>query len=331
MRRPLLLAGLALSVVVASGIDLALGRGFGLRAIGAALADPAGTEARVVLMVRAPRVAASALVGAALGIAGHAIQSSVRNRLASPESIGVNPAAIGGMIVGLWTGLASADRPLTMVSAALVGGLVGGLAMSILGRLTQTVLIVIAGMLVSAALGGLTVIFLALYGGFGSIFRWIVGATDGVVWSAVAGSAPWIAAGVSVLLLGTGVLHVLETGDRHALGVGVPVGAARTVILLGAVLTCAGAVALAGAIVFVGLLVPHLSRRLVGVDPRWGLPCSALLGALLLTACDAAAQLASLAVVATPLSDRIGVPTGAVTALVGAAALVLVTRKEQPT
>lgn len=329
MNRPGVLTLVVVGTVFMAGLDLMLGRGVEFEQFFSAIANPDGTSARILAVVRLPRVVTALLVGLALGVAGHVVQSTLRNRLASPEMIGVNPAAVVGIMVGLWTGLISAENPVSMLTAALLGGLAGGAVAWSLGKRTDAAGLVVMGMLLSAALGGITILFLSTRGsGFGNVFRWIIGSTDGRVWSQVAVAAPWIFIWVLVLIACSGVLFVLEGGDEHATALGVPASSARGTILLAAVAVIAGSVALAGAITFVGLLVPHITRRLLGVDPRWGLPFSAVIGALLLVCCDALAQALTHLFSVTQISDRFGVPTGAMTALIGAMALVWVARKE---
>lgn len=332
MRRAALFGGLVVATALMAVLDLTLGRGVEFGRFLEALSDLDDTPRRILVVVRLPRVLTALLVGAALGTAGHVVQTALRNRLASPEMIGVNPAAVVGIIIGLWTGAVAVDNPVAMLVAALVGGLAGGSVAWLLGHATDAAGLVVAGMLLSAALGGVTILFLSTRAsGLGNVFRWIIGSTDGRVWSQLAVAAPWILGGVAVLIACSGVLFLLEGGDDHAGAMGLPAGAVRGAVLLAAIATVAGSVALAGAITFVGLLVPHVTRRLVGVSPRWGLPYSAVIGALLMVACDALAQALTAVFTVTQIADRFGVPTGAMTALLGAIALIWVARRETAT
>jgi len=329
MNRTLGFVLLVVGTVTAAAVDLMLGRGVEFSQFFAAISDFGDTPGRIILVVRLPRVVTALLIGLALGIAGHVVQTALRNRLASPEMIGVNPAAVVGIMLGLWTGLVSADNPVSMLAAALVGGIVGGTIAWMFGRHTDSAGLVVVGMLLSAALGGIIILFLSTRASqFGNVFRWIIGSTDGRVWSQVAVAAPWIIGWVLVLIACSGVLYLLEVGDDHASALGLRASAARGTVLLAAVATIAGSVALAGPITFVGLLVPHITRRLLGISPRWGLPYSAIIGALLLVCCDALAQALTSLFTTTQLADRFGVPTGAMTALIGAIALIWVARKE---
>lgn len=324
----LVLLLLAVLVLVSVG-DLALGRGFDPGELGAALADPFGRNGRILAELRLPRVLTALLAGAALGVAGHLIQAALENRLASPEMIGVNASAVVGVILGLWTGLVTTDNPVGMVAAALIGGLLGGAVTWWSSRGADTSRAVVAGMMVSAGLGGVSVLYLASgQEAFGNLFRWLVGTTDGRLWSHLAVGAPWILSCIVLATIATGVLLLLQSGQRHAVGLGVSTGLARALVLLAGIGAAAGAVALAGAITFVGLVVPHATRALVGPDPRIGVPVSAVVGAIALAGCDGLAQALNRLASGTDAAARFGVPAGAVAAVIGAAVLILVSRKE---
>lgn len=319
------LVGLLLLVVL---IDSLLGRGVPVDRFLGALTDPDSLDGQILILVRVPRVMTAVLAGAALGVAGVVLQAVLRNPLASPDLTGVNSAAVLGVVTVIAFSLVPLDDTIGMLGAALLAGLVGGSASWLLaGRLGPERQLLI-GVLVAAAAGGMITVFLALRASqFGSVLRWLIGSVDGRVWADLRWAAPWIVAWVAVLALAGGVLSVLLGGDGHAAGLGVPPVRTRGLLLIAAVALAAGAAALAGAITFIGLAVPHLVRSLIGSDTRWAVPYAAVIGAILLCGCDALAQLVTGFLAGADISQRAGVPAGAVAALLGAVVLVGAVRR----
>ncbi|PRX97765.1 FecCD family ABC transporter permease [Allonocardiopsis opalescens] len=290
--------------------------------------ERSGQQAQIMWTLRFPQAATALLVGAALGVAGLVLQLVLRNPLAAPELTGVNPGAVLGLLLALVLGLTDAASAAGALTAALVGGLAGGALTWLLAREHDSAQLVVYGLLCSALLTGLTTMLLAYQPSrFGNALRWLVGSVEGRTWDHLAVAGPWIAVALGCVWLGSAALGVLGAGDDHAAALGLPAARARGVALAGAVALAAGAVALAGAVAFVGLVVPHLARAAAGSDPRFGVPAAAALGAAAVTGADALAQLGSRWLAAEVDGQRLGLPTGVVTAVLGAAALVLVVRR----
>jgi iron complex transport system permease protein len=275
--------------------------------------EPAAPNADAVVMsIRLPRLALAGLSGAALATAGALMQGVFRNPLAEPGVIGVSSgaaaAACGGMALGL-----GALGPWGIALLAFAGGLgttflVYGLARSD-GR-TEVVTLVLTGVAVNAMAGAVIAlfVFLADTSAREEIIFWQLGSLNGTRWQYVAVAAPIVIAGaVAAMALARG-LDLLALGERPARHLGVDVERLRIwSIVLVAFLTAA-AVAFSGIIAFVGLVVPHLIRMILGPGHRVLLPASALGGAALLMAADLAAR---------TLVDYADLPIGMLTALVG--------------
>ncbi|MFD3355607.1 iron ABC transporter permease [Streptomyces fradiae] len=274
----------------------------------------------VLLGGRLPRTLAGLVAGAALAVAGCLLQSSVRNPLASPDTLGVTAGAYLAVTVSAITGFSLGDLPRGgvafaggLLAAALVHTVAGGSR----GRPAHLVL---AGVSVTLALSSVTAVLVVLFQEeTGAVFFWGHGSL------AVADSArsltvlPLLAAGLGGGLLLARTLDILGTGDETARGLGVPVGRVRLTAVLLSVLLTACAVAVTGPIGFVGLAAPHLVR-LAGVRRHVALlPAAALWGATLLLAADLLARVTS------PTGNEVA--AGVVTALFGAPLFLWLARR----
>ncbi|MEJ7649732.1 MAG: iron chelate uptake ABC transporter family permease subunit [Nakamurella sp.] len=332
---PLLVAALLLLLAAAVLAALSSGRGFPVDRLFAAVTDPDSTDGRILRLARAPRVVTAAVAGAALAVAGVILQTVLSNPLASPELTGVNGTAVLGVVVALAAGWVDTEAPVGPLLAALIGGLLGGAITWLLGvghgrRNADRLLLV--GVLVAALSGGVTMLLLAVRAdAFATVNRWLVGSVDARTWQHLMFAAPWILGWIAVAVLLSGWLGLLAAGEHQAAAVGVRVPLAGALLMITAVCLIAGATALAGAVAFIGLAVPHLARRLTGTLWRpAALPAAALLGAALLVGCDAVAQTISGFLAGSEASRRLGIPAGAVAAVLGAAALVIIARKDSP-
>lgn len=294
--RSLLLAGLLAAVVVSllvgaepvSPRELLTSDGFG----------------HAILQERIARTATALAVGAALGLGGACLQGLTRNPLADPGLLGLNAGAALAVIVVLVAGASTALHP--MLAAAFAGAAVAGLlvhGIATLGRGGATPgKLVLAGAAVTAALtSGTTALLLIDRQGMEVFRRWQVGSI-GADWSDLATCAPFLAAGAVLALLGARVLDTLALGEDLARGLGRRTGRDRAVVGLAVVLLCGTATALAGPIAFVGLVVPHVVRLLVG--PRYAdvLPLSMVGGAALVTVADTIGR-----VVLPPTEVQVGI------------------------
>jgi iron complex transport system permease protein len=327
-RMVLVLGTLALALVLVSVIALAsgpseIGLGEIFSLISGASTDPATRD--IVLGVRLPRVVLGLLVGAALATAGAVFQALLRNPLADPYVLGVSGgAALAGIAVlalGSVLSLSTAWVPL----AAFGGGLLATFLLywisGVRGRSSPTGLLLTGVVFNAFASAG--IVFLASVAGFfeGSrIFLWLIGHLSAVDIDAAGIVAASVAAGLVTASVLARSLNLLALGDETASQLGVPVESHRRWLLLATSLMVGAAVAVSGLIGFVGLIVPHSLRLVVGSDHRLLIPATALTGAGFLVLCDTVAR--------TLLEGR-ELPVGAVTALVGGPLFIFLLRRAQ--
>lgn len=323
-RRPLWLAALLGLLAVLCAMSVAIGtRDTGLADIMAALGGRVETIGQAAVAVRIPRTLLALLAGGALGLAGAVMQGVTRNPLADPGILGVNMGAALAVVVGVaWFGLASAQAYIW--TAILGAGLTASFVYVIgsLGRGGATPLkLALAGAATSVAFSSLVIaIVLPLNDIAGGIKAWQIGGVGGATFPRIAHVAPFLAAGFAISLLSARKLNSLALGDELAAGLGERVALARGIAALGAILLCGATTAICGPIGFVGLVVPHLCRLLVGIDHRWLLPFSALTGACLLLASDIAGR-----IVARPAELDVGI----VTALIGGPFFIWIVRRQK--
>ncbi|WP_150237660.1 FecCD family ABC transporter permease [Nocardiopsis quinghaiensis] len=272
---------------------------------------------------RIPRTLLAVLAGAALGVAGAVMQGVTRNPLADPGILGVNMGASLAVVTGIaYFGLASATG---FIWAAIAGAgltMVFVYAIGSLGRGGATPLkLALAGAAISAALASfISAVVLPRNDIADGVRSWQIGGVGGGTFDSITQALPFLAAGFFVCLLSARALNLLALGDDLAAGLGERVAAARGAAFLGAVVLCGATTAVTGPIGFVGLVVPHVCRLLVGVDHRWLIPFSALGGAALLTAADVVGR-----VVARPGEIDVGI----VTALIGAPFFIHIVRRQK--
>lgn len=253
-------------------------------------ADAADPVWRILYFVRLPRTAAAVLAGAALGVAGALIQSVLNNAMASPNVIGVNAGAgLGALLAASLVPGAAALLPGAAFAGALAAALFIWMLAAVAG-LSRTTLI-LAGVTVSsiltACMNTLKLLFPDV--AVGSM-AFLLGTLSGVTTAQVQRALPWLAAGFVLAALLAADLNVLQLGEDMAAGLGLPVARVRFAALLTAALLAGAAVSFAGLLGFVGLLAPHIARRLVGGDNRRLLPVTALASADLMLLCDVAAR-----------------------------------------
>ncbi|MER6915168.1 iron ABC transporter permease [Streptomyces sp. NPDC000594] len=330
MRRILLLCAL---VLAAGCAGLVAGRALGPAAVWEVLRGGGDPLARhIVLELRLPRTLVALTAGASLGVAGIVLQSALRNPLAGPEVTGVTPGAVLGAVAATGLGLAGWSSPVAVVVAAVVGGFAGaGLLWVLAGEeRSDPQGAAVYGVLVSAVLSGLTaMVLLVAPGELGSVVQWLVGSTEGRVREHWVLLWPWAAVWLLAAWALAPPLTLLRCGDDQAAAAGLRPGHARLAALVCAVALTAGAVAVVGALGFVGLLVPQLAFALHGADLRTALPGAALAGAAVVGGADAAAQALSRLLTDVLSADRLSIPTGALTTCLGAA-LLLATARRSP-
>lgn len=282
--------------------------------------DPRNFDHRIIVDLRLVRLAAALLTGAALGVAGVLLQTVIRNPLGEPHILGLNAGAslavVATSALGLSVGDFPAARPLTAAcGAALLFG--GVMALASAGRGGATPLrITLCGVAISAFASAVTAAILILDEQTLLAMRtWLAGDLAGLNWATLQAALVPALSGMGLALLLAPRLNVLALGDKVALGLGVNLVQTRLLGLAAIALLCGAAVAVAGPIGFVGLVVPHVVRRLITQDIRLTLPLAAPVGALVLVLADIAAR-----TIVAPQE----LATGAMTALVGAPLFIFI-------
>lgn len=253
-------------------------------------APSSASAAAIVQHVRVPRVAAALLAGAALAVSGAVIQTVLNNPLASPNIIGVNSGAGLAVLVcaALLPGVAFA-LPLAAFGGALLSSLII-FAVAACGRSSRLTLVLV-GVAVSTIFGaGMNVVLIVAPDAYVGASTFLVGGLAGVRSADLTWPALFIAVGLVAALLGTRALNVCLMGDEVAQSVGMNVNRVRLVMLGVAALLAGAAVSFAGLLGFVGLIVPHVMRLIVGNDQRVLVPASALAGAGFVCLCDVCAR-----------------------------------------
>ena len=290
--------GVAIGGVPLSFSDLWSGQGQG------------GETARLLASLRFPRVALAAIVGACLALAGAALQALLKNPLADPFLLGTSGGAATGAALAALAGLS----PLLSPAAAFAGAVLASFGVAALarrrGRLDLQRLL-LAGLIANAFFSALLLLVFSVASGEAArtMLFWMMGSLSDATAGKAAALLPYAAAAGAVLLLSASRLNLFAVGEENAAALGVDTERSKRIVFLAASLLTGAAVAFAGVIGFVGLLVPHAARAVAGNDQRVLLPVSALCGAALLVAADALARTAF-----APAE----LPIGAVTAAIGA-------------
>jgi len=270
-----------------------------------------GTGAIVFWNIRAPRVAAAILVGACLAAAGAAFQGMFRNPLASPDLLGVSAGASLGAVLGIFLGL-----PVAAVQGmAFAGGIaavaaVAALSATVRGQGDPVLVLILAGIALGALMGAAISLLKILadpYNQLPAITFWLLGTLSGATPNDMLAAAPAAIMGLVLRLLLRWRLNLLTLGEDEARALGVNTAALRAGAVAGATLATASVTALAGAVGWIGLVVPHMARLLGGPDLRRLIPLSALLGAAFLLFVDTLARVAG----------RTELPLGILTAVLG--------------
>jgi iron complex transport system permease protein len=281
------------------------------RAVIAALFDGDGIAGIIVRDIRLPRTLLAGLIGATFGLAGAALQGLLRNPLAEPALFGAPQAAAAAAAAVIAFGLAGATSlavPIAGVAGALVS--IGGLV-AIAGRRASLTVTLLAGLALASFAGAATALILNLapnpYVALEIAF-WLLGSLQDRSTDHLLLAAPFLVASWIFLAMNAGAFRALTLGEDAAASLGVDVDRTRITVVIGVALGVGSAVAVAGAIGFIGLVAPHLVRRAVGSDPARILLPAALTGAALLLAADMAVRL---------VPGAVEIKLGVVTALVG--------------
>ncbi|MDX2399174.1 FecCD family ABC transporter permease [Microbacterium algeriense] len=330
LRRPVLRRTLWLVIgVVVLLVLCVMSISFGVRAVTvddivATLNGHTDTIAQAAIVKRIPRTVLALLVGAALALAGATMQAVTRNPIADPGILGVSNGASLAVVLGIaFFGLAN---PYGQMAFAIAGAGLAAVfvyAVGSLGRGGATPLkLALAGAATSAAFASLiSAVMLPRVDLLQTFQSWQIGGVGGAEWPRIALTAPVLAVGALICFLCARGMNSLALGDEMAKGLGENVFRTRMISALGAVILAGAATAIAGPIGFVGLIIPHVCRMLVGTDHRWLLSFSAIAGAALLTASDIVGR------VIAPSSEEIQV--GIITAVIGAPFFIWIVRRQK--
>lgn len=308
---------LAIGLGAAMLISLTLGYKFySLAEVWTALFANDGSEtATVIAGLRLPRALIAPLAGAALGMAGVLVQTLARNRIASPDTLGLNAGAslavvLATVVLGVQSlvGLSLAAATGALLTSVVVFGVAAGA-----GGLSPLKIVLVGVTFASLAHAVVEIVLTSNEAQLQQLLFWLSGAFVDRPISLFFNGLPVVVAGAALAFVLTAALDAMQADDATAASLGVPVVAVRALAFLAVSLLTGAAVSMAGPVAFVGLVVPHIARRLVGLRHRHQLAAAALSGAIYATLADVAARFVIYPVEA---------PVGAITAVVGAMALL---------
>ncbi|SDE29644.1 iron complex transport system permease protein [Paenibacillus sp. UNCCL117] len=284
--------------------------------------NPELTQHQIIQELRMPRALAGAMVGACFAVAGAIMQGMTRNPLADPGLLGLNAGA--GFVLALCFAFAPGLPFQHLILYSFLGAAVGVAVVYGVGSLAKggltPVRLALAGAAVSALLS-------ALSEGIAIFFRigqdlafWYAGGVAGVKWMQVKLMFPWVAAALAASLALSRSVTLLSLGEDIAKSLGGRTGLIKLSCTLVVLLLAGAAVSAVGSIGFVGLMIPHVARALVGVDYRWIIPCSAVLGSLLMVLADIGARM---------VNPPFETPVGALIAVLGVPFFLYLVRRER--
>ncbi|RIW38908.1 iron ABC transporter permease [Bacillus salacetis] len=279
------------------------------------------TEHLVIQTVRLPRALIAAAVGASLAIAGVLMQTLTKNPLASPGIFGVNAGA--GFMVVIAVTLFNVSNLQSFTWLSFFGAGLAAVAVYVIGSAGREGLtpmkLTLAGAAITALFSSFTQGFLVLNeAALEQVLFWLAGSVQGRSLDILSGVIPYLLIGWILALIIGNKLNVLAMGEDVAKGLGLKTGLIKLVSLIIVVLLAGGSVAVAGPIGFVGIVVPHIARKIIGVDHRWLLPFAGLTGSILLLAADIGARY-----IIMPQE----VPVGVMTAAMGAPFFIYIARR----
>lgn len=281
--------------------------------------EPDAMDERIVLLVRLPRVLLAALVGAALAVGGAALQGVFRNPLVSPQVLGISQGAAFGGALAILAGFGG----VVLLGLAFVFGLTALVLVGLLARVdgrTEVVTVILAGMVVGALFAALVSVVQVVAdpnSSLPAIVYWLMGSFSTATWTRLALAAPGLVLGLGAVWLVRYRLNLLALEEQEARTLGVRPDLERWYVFVAVSVMTGTAVAVVGIVGWIGLVVPHAARMLVGEDHRVLVPAAALLGAAYLVAMDTLARTVTAA----------EIPIGVLTALVGAPVFALLLRR----
>ena len=312
------------AVAVLSGLSVAFGvRVATVDELVSALTGTGDGVAEAAILQRVPRTVLALLVGAALAVSGTAMQAVTRNPIADPGILGVTHGASLAVVIGIaFVGISHPYAYMGFAIAGAAGAAIFVYAVGSLGRGGATPLkLALAGAATTAAFASLiSAIMLPRVDLLQNYQSWQIGGVGGASWEKVSLLAPVLAVGALICVLSARGMNSLALGDDLAAGLGENVARTRLISALGAVILAGAATAIAGPIGFVGLVIPHFCRLLVGTDHRWLVPFAAITGAALLVGTDVLGR-----VIARPEEIEVGI----VAAIVGAPFFIWIVRRQR--
>jgi iron complex transport system permease protein len=313
----LLLLAIMLSLMIGSR-DIPVGTVWN-----ALLGADTGRDAGVVTTLRVPRTVLGLLVGIALGVAGALIQAVTRNPLADPGILGVNSGS--AFAVALGVGVFGVTAPSGYIWFAFGGALVTRVVVYVIGSIgkgsVSPAQLTLAGVALGAVLSGITSALLLMDQETFSVIRaWEAGSFADRGWDVIRSTAPFLLVGLVVALCLGPALNTVALGDDLAHALGTKVVRTRVLSLLAITLLAGTATAMAGPIAFVGLMIPHVARWIVGPDQRWIMSYAVLLAPILVLASD---------IIGRVLVRTGELQVGIVTAFLGAPVLVILVRRQR--
>ncbi|MCP8304691.1 MAG: iron chelate uptake ABC transporter family permease subunit [archaeon] len=279
----------------------------------------------IVLQIRLPRIIAATIVGVALAVAGVVLQGLLRNPMADPYVIGISSgAALGASIViGLGIGFSFLGIDAIQLMA-FIGGLITVFVVYNIARTGPKVpmlTVLLAGIAITSFLSAIiSFIMITLGESLHALVFWLFGSFTLSSWDNVAVAMPVIIIGLIVIVIFARQLNIMLLGDDQAQQLGVDIEKLKKIMLIVASLITAAAVSISGIIGFIGLIIPHIARILVGPDHRILVPSSALAGAIILVLCDTAAR---------TIMEPVELPVGVFTAFFGVPFFLYLLRKKK--
>jgi iron complex transport system permease protein len=272
-------------------------------------------DAQIFFVARLPRVLAGALVGSTLAAAGVVLQALLRNPLATPFTLGVSASAALGAMLAIAFNLdmgvfGAAAVPTASFAGSLIGTLVVYLLATRVNKALSTNVLLLAGVTLNTFFSALITLvqYLIDFADWYRTARWLLGNLDVSSFNPILAALPLVGVSIAMFAVLPRALNLLTLGEDIAAARGVDVGRAQRIAFFSASVATGAAISLAGPIGFIGVVVPHLVRLLVGSDHRVVLPASLLVGASFLVICD---------LVARTLMAPIELPVGIVTAMIG--------------
>ncbi|NQX69126.1 iron ABC transporter permease [Paenibacillus alba] len=324
-RSALIIIGLFLVMIVLSMVSLSVGSvSIPMKDVFRSLiGQNMGSSELILLKFRLPRILTAILIGAALAVSGALLQGVIRNPLASPDILGVTGGASAAAVafMTLFTGYSIHWVPVIAMVGALLAVLINYTLAWKQG--VSTYRLVLIGIGLSTALGALTMFLLISGPAYlaAQVLNWMTGSIYGTSWKYVQVIFPWIAIFIPLSFVYAKELTIQTLGEATAMGLGSRLQATRVIVLLYSVALAGAAVGVAGMISFLGLMAPHIARKLVGNSYSLIIPVAALTGAILLLLADLAGRM---------LFMPLDIPAGVFTAGIGAPFFLYLLFKRKP-